>query len=558
MKKLRETLVPLLTDRWHPYFCILCAVLLLYAKSLAFRYVYLDDTDLVASLSGLSSLSDVFRSTPNTFETLYRPLLMLSFMLDRSLGGGLFIFHLTNILLHAFASCLVFLLLKKFMLRAGLALGLTLLFATHPVLTQAVAWIPGRNDTLLAVFALGSFICLVNYARLARVGDYAGHIVLFGMALMTKETAVVLPALGLLYFMLYKDRRTAKRQVIALAAGWLVAGLLWYGIRRSAHSLDVMSFREMLASLVASLPALVQYAGKMLFPFNLSVTPTIADTGFGAGAAALVLLGFYFMARVRDHESSTVLFGLAWMLLFLLPTLVLPHNLFFEHRSYLPLVGLMIAAAGSRHQGGRGSFSSDAAWLSGMVLLAFFSVMTFFQIDRFMNRVSFWKNAVATAPSLTEAHDNMGAIYQNQYGRLDLAEEEYKKAIQLNPSNSAAYLNYGTVRIEQGRLSDAAALFETALVLPDRHKDLASIYFNYGGVFYEEGKFADAETLWKKTIDTAPGFYEAYRNLAFLYEQQGKAGENSRCRALIAVRFGAGRAVMRPRTDRWVYARDGA
>ena len=74
-------------------------------------------------------------------------------------------YHAMNLLFHLLSVLLLFVLFKKVGLDKLKSFLLTLLFAVHPVLSQAVVWIPGRNDTILAMFAFGFVICALDYIR---------------------------------------------------------------------------------------------------------------------------------------------------------------------------------------------------------------------------------------------------------------------------------------------------------------------------------------------------------------------------------------------------------
>jgi protein O-mannosyl-transferase len=103
----------------------------------------------------------VFLSTVG--QAYYRPMMTISLILDAQIGGASpFIYHFTDIVIHLLASCLLFLFFKKLNYRKDLSFFFALIFAIHPVLSQAVGWIPGRNDTLLTVFILLAFIAFID------------------------------------------------------------------------------------------------------------------------------------------------------------------------------------------------------------------------------------------------------------------------------------------------------------------------------------------------------------------------------------------------------------
>ncbi len=118
-----------------------------------------------------------------------RPLLKLSYALNRSFGG-LFGFHLVNLLLHGANVLLVLMLLQHLLPtgQRGAAFAGALLFALHPVNTEVVTMLSGRSVSLAAMWMLGSMV-----ARLR--GSVVLSLLAFALAIASRETALVLPAL---------------------------------------------------------------------------------------------------------------------------------------------------------------------------------------------------------------------------------------------------------------------------------------------------------------------------------------------------------------------------
>ena len=156
----------------YPLSIILVIGIFLYIKSLNFGLTQLDDSifikdfnDLFSDIKNLGHL--FFRGFFfETTDSYYRPLLMVSFMFNKLVSGNLFGYHLTNLLFHLSSCVLLYHFFLKLNLRNDLSFLLTLLFSVHPVLSQAVVWIPGRNDSMLTTFALASFLLLYELVKL--------------------------------------------------------------------------------------------------------------------------------------------------------------------------------------------------------------------------------------------------------------------------------------------------------------------------------------------------------------------------------------------------------
>jgi len=93
-------------------------------------------------------------------------------------------------------------------------------FCRSSALSQAVAWVPGRNDSLAAAFILLSFYSWIKYSSdTKKTGYFALHSVCFALALFTKETSAAFIPVVLLYSILVRKDFTAKL-FLKPAASW--------------------------------------------------------------------------------------------------------------------------------------------------------------------------------------------------------------------------------------------------------------------------------------------------------------------------------------------------
>ena len=172
-------------------------------------------------------------------------------------------------------------------------------------------------------------------------------------------------------------RPKAPARVLAAAAGWSAVLLCWHLLRRSALENPLrMTMAEMTRSMWLNLPALIQYAGKMLLPFNLSVLPTLHDTTFALGLVA-ALAALPALLLTRQKRWSHIAFGFCWFALFLLPSFILHSttvaDFILEHRMYLPMIGLLLVCLETDLAKGWSGRKDAAAW-GAAVLLALSAV----------------------------------------------------------------------------------------------------------------------------------------------------------------------------------------
>ncbi len=477
---------------------------ILYGRSLFFQLTYLDDN--VFFLEKLEFLRN-WANWPKLFSAnsflesggvFYRPLLIASMMLDAALGNGnLVLSHGMNLLFHAASSCMVYTLLFK-LGNGQNALPLALLFCAHPISAQAVSWLPGRTDSLLAVWVLGSFNSFLDFVDSKKARHACLHLLLLAAALLTKELAVMLPVACLLYLW---ARGLRPHPWIFL--GWLSCVAAWAFARRAAlGGAEAYSAGAAIGSMISNLPAALSYLGKMSWPAGYCSYPILKDMRLFGGAAALAATLTAFLLR-PPRRPRLAFWALSWWLLFLLPSFVYPRShiepVFFEYRAYLPLFGLLAAWGENgllRDGGGRRALS---------LVLAAFAVAAFLNSARYRDGLSYWESAAACSPHSAFAHKQLGVMH---YFRRDhaRAESEYAKALALNPREPLVHNNLGVLHLASGRLDLAEREFLVELELNPNYDHAL---FNLGLVHYRKGNAAKARAFWERTLQVRPDYPEA-------------------------------------------------
>ncbi|HBA60412.1 MAG TPA: hypothetical protein DCZ92_06275 [Elusimicrobia bacterium] len=507
---------------WRPYAWIAATGFLLYNRALSFGFTFLDDNVLILNnLDNLRSWAiipqaftrDVFFTAGGAF---YRPLLTLSLALDAQLGGTLpFFYHLSGIFLHLAAAALLYRLFLRLEYGKGLSLFSALVFTVHPALSQAVAWIPGRNDSLAAIFVILSFTQFIRFRSGApgRRGAYALHLVFFALALLTKESAAIMPAAFLAYALLISRERSLTA-LLREAAGWAAVLLLWHFLRSSVLQVPGLPAAAMARSVWTNLPAFLQYAGKAVLPVNLSVMPALRDT---TSVYGLLSAGVIACALIlgRPKRRAMVVFGFTWFAIFLLPSLIMnspaQEDFMFEHRAYIPLAGLLLVFM----ELVPAELSAGAARLAGAAGLAWLCLLasvTSRHLPNFEDRLKFWGSAAAASPGSPLIHRNLGIMYftARLYGP---AEKEYLTAIALNPSEPIVHSNLGVLYMDRGRLKEAEKALLRELELNPRYDNG---HFNLAMFRRVTGRKKEMAELLEKTLELNPGHLYALRDLALL------------------------------------------
>jgi hypothetical protein len=179
-----------------PYITLLLCVYCVYAASIAFGFTSFDDTALIAQkyeyLKDPYNFIDIFFKSvfDNPEDIFYRPALNASFMIDTiAAGGAVWFYRLSNIVYHFIAIAVLFNLLQNLGIKRLKAFIFCAFFAVCPAFSQAVSWIPGRNDIILSIFIFGAFLFLIKYNRGGKISFALASALLFFAALLTKENA---------------------------------------------------------------------------------------------------------------------------------------------------------------------------------------------------------------------------------------------------------------------------------------------------------------------------------------------------------------------------------
>lgn len=512
-----------------PWVMISLSVLAVYIRSVGFGFTYFDDESLILNnLSGLSSLKNIVLGFSGEltrgFTAFYRPLLTASLILNYQLSGlAAWGYHLVNVLLHLTACLLFFMLLKKLKAGPGRALFLSLLFAVHPLNTQAVAWIPGRNDTLLAVFALPMLMSFMDFVATGKYRHAFMNGLFFGLSLVTKETALILPLLCLGYFFLISPRPRKYHKLAINAALWMAIFLLWLWARMNALGFSPEGQVNRLIAPAEFLAGVFSYLGKALFPVNLSPVAGPEIGAFIYGTTALALMAVLAW-RLRLKDRALFLFGLFWAILFLLPNMIRGSfvTLVLEHRSYLPFMGLLAAFS----QLNRFKFETaktKTAVILGLILIGT-AFGTYGYSGIFKDRETFWSAAGKRSPHNALVHYNIGLLHQDK-GRYDLAEREYRTALEITPDYAGVYNNLGILYQLKGDYGLAEMQFKKAL---QYRPDLAEAMDNLGSVYYRQNLPDQALEQFEKAIRTNPRLASAHNNLGSHFFLSGKLPEAER------------------------------
>ena len=552
------------------FILLLAAGLVAYHNAFWSPFIW-DDPYLVTEnylVTSFRYLPDIFthhlyHSTAG-LSNFYRPLQTFFLMVDYAIWKTHpFGYHLTSFLFHVLCGWLAFLTIDELFHRRGIAALVSLLFIVHPINSTVVDYIASRADAQAALFMLVSvwlFVVSCRRGQSSRLGLalWLGSLVAFALALLSKELAMVFPAL-LTVLMKFQGglgpsirpsagsglARDSARRAMPMrlhdrttASFWCLLGA--YALLR----LTVLNFPS---AMVARPPALwtrllttgeawVRLIGLMVVPREIHIEKSIPfspgwfDPGTILSFMALVGIGV-FMGWVR-RRSPVCFFGLAWFFLCLLPmSNVVPINTTLaDHWLYLPGIGFLLAVIGGVADGVKRLRPSASRIASrcflGLyaVILSLFSALTVKQNRIWRDPKQFFQLALRYSPDSFRAHNELGVIVLDE-GKFQDAVAEFQAAVHLNPQFDQAYDNLGIAYDHLGRLDDAIAAHRHALRLNPANP---KIYNNLGNAYFKAHQLEDAIEAYRAALALNPHYLAVYNNLGAVYYQQGRREEARR------------------------------
>ena len=470
---------------------LLLLTLLAYLPALGFPFQF-DDYNVIVDNPAVHSLQAWWRSMPGI-----RPLLKLSYALNWTLAPSPFAFRLLNVSLHAINALLVWkiftLLAQRLALPAALPWLAAALFALHPIQTEAVTYICGRSVSLMACFYLLAVLAWLHAQASHRTWLRWLAALAFVGALLTRETALTLPAalwLASRFGMpsspsLRAPASGPKRAATTLKAyRWplliaavALAAMLALPAYRHFFS-AAFAQRSPMDNLALQVDAVYTLTRHLLLPAQMNADPGLPtapvwNAALAARAALLALL--IVLAALALRRRSFAGFCVLWFFLHLAPTnsvvpridVVNDRQLYLSAIGVFALLALLVCRAAHRLQfafnWGRGSRS--AGMLLAIMLIACTLWQTIVRNRVYRDEIAFWQDVTQKSPWNARAFNNLGYAYQLA-GRQDAARDAYRNALALSPAQTQARWNLQLLSPE--RAADPAATQLTDPASPAR------------------------------------------------------------------------------------------
>jgi tetratricopeptide (TPR) repeat protein len=506
---------------------LVLGVAAVYAQIAAHEFVILDDPGhYVANpnLDGRFGFDDL-RGAFRFYMANWMPLTWVSIAIDNALYGvdatGPLV---TNAVLHAIASLLLFAALQRLSLGLPVAAFTAAVFAFHPLHVESVAWASERKDVLMGVGWTAAMLAYAWYRERPGPGRYLAVFAAAAWAMLAKPAAVTLPfALLLLdYWPLRRPRavllRAAWIEKLPLFALSAVVSALTFAAQTSAGA-DTSVQLTLAYRLLNAGVAYAAYLADTFWPSALAVfypydprallSPTsLAACAVVAVASALAVA----FAASRPHWFV----GWFWFVGTLVPMIGLVHvgsQARADRYMYIPLIGLAIAVGWETREFAlrRPALRRGLAG-AGIAAVLALAVAAHAQVRHWHDSVSLFTHAVAVTRNNAVAHATLGAALRER-GDLASAEQQLARALELRPESGAARADLGLVRIDQGRIAEARAELERALATG---ANPAVAHAGLGVAAERTGDIAAAIESYRSALRADPQRRDAANNLAWL------------------------------------------
>lgn len=504
---------------------IVILVFIAYGRSLSGTFIW-DDEWLIKNnvyVTGQFNCKDIFTKDLGAGigrqNSFYRPLQILLNKADFICWKlNPFGYHLTNILLHIFVCLSVYWLCRILFGTYALPLVSAALFAVHPVHSTVVAYLSSRADSLMSLFLLIAVIFYLKNLAKERLVLHGIVILSYIFSLLSKEYAIILPALLLVYHRAFKKpmRWRCFLPVIFLSGAYIA-------LRMSVLHFGLPSTETSATTALARLPgffvAFTNYLRMLLLPYDLHMWYMIKVfplSDLRAITGIFLFAGSLWYALLRWNSDRIYVFGILWFIVALLPVsnIYPPLNAYMaEHWLYLPSIGFFIIIAHFSTSWLKEKTGSYMCYSLTALLVLFYTVIAIKQNDRWLDKSVFYQHALQFSPNSSILQGNLAKTFIEE-GRIEEAVGLTRRAIASNPRNENAFNTLGAALGKLGKRKEAIEAFNKSIELDPKN---AEAYRNLGYIYYEAGDRDKAELYYSKALEIHPGLVAALNGLGLVY-----------------------------------------
>jgi tetratricopeptide (TPR) repeat protein len=504
-------------------FVIFLAVWVVYANSIGNEFLWDDDAGIVMNKYihewkyFLNFFSESLYGGIGVVCAYWRPLVLSVFAVEWHTfllwPGG---YHMVNIFLHGINALLVFYVFRLLFARFWPAFGVALVFGIHPLNTEAVTYISGIADPLSALFILLGVIAYIKagneteYRR--KRAFYLSVFLCFILALLSRESAIMMPGLLFLADIFNKRNETKKWRVVKAplkkVLPFLFAGAVYIVLR-----FTVLNFMKGLGSLPYSFPlheriltflhAFGIYIRLMFAPlwlhmeWTLPEIKTFINLPMATGGFFLAL--FIFLIFKTFKKIPEISFGLTWFLIALSPMMNIftpAGALLSEHWLYLSLPGFFFALFVFVDK-------ISSSWKYRPIILVFLIAwmlwignLTILRNRDWANPMMLFIDTLQESPNSYRANLNLGLAYMNDE-QYDKALEHFARAMEIEPKNPITYYNRALLYKKMGKKKEEMHDHEYSFYLDANNTRSTAFLLNY---YSSKKEYSKIRETWEHVL----------------------------------------------------------
>ncbi len=508
-------------------FLLIFLVFLVYSNSFNSSW-HLDDYGNITNNANIHltqiTPESIYRAThSNNLVNFYRPIACLTFAFNWYFGGSdVWGYHLVNTLIHAANAILLYLVVYHLLSTPKVSLAnnnqkifIALLtastWACHPIQVQAVTYIVQRMASIATLFYLASLLCYL-YARLnhfsrTEIKFFFYSFIFFLFAYGSKENAALLPLslilTEIIFFQIRPIFKNKKKKFIFIVLSLAVATLSLFVLLNTTSYFNSSGRTFTTMERFLTQPRVIcLYLNQILFPSpqKLSIIHDInISTSFFSPITTFVsfiILTFPLLFSLIYYKKYPIV---SFAILFyfanhLIESTIIPLEIIFEHRNYLPSLFLFFPLAFlASHilymEQPRFRLLKPILYISVPLLVITLGLGTLSRNTAWVSERTLWADAMEKAPFSARPAHNLAWGYYSKIGDIDTAISLYKKAVTLK---------------------------EETIARP------SVAYSNLGELYFEKKKYKQAFQAWEKAIEILPKYWKPHYGICKIYITQGK------------------------------------
>jgi hypothetical protein len=517
-----------------------------YLNTLSNGFVYDDVTQVLHNpyISTFHHLKDIlttdvwsYRGGAAGISHYYRPLMTLGYLLCfQTFGPSPFVFHLMNVVLYAAIVVLLFLVTARMFQNRTVALLAAAVFALHPIHTEPVAWIGAVNELELTFFCLLTFwffLALEQPDGGCSLTSQAGMVASFALALLSKEQAITLAPLAMIYEHGYRGDRydtSLLQKIRRYRPLWLLTvAYALFRIRFLGRFVPATLKGDVTGEELGfcAVGLVGRYLWKLIWPIHFCAyqmrpedLSQMVPAAIG-GLVGLAALGWVFWLLWKRDRRPT--FGLVWLLATLAPVLNINWTIFAERYLCLPSIGFcwLLAWVLSR----LGVVISKRSQLGQRVAAGALCLIAGFCVTRIVRRnrdwhdnLTFFTRTLAASPDAWPINNELGQVYYEQ-GDVAAAQQQWLRAAELSHLNVQVVTNLGLSYMALKQYDKAEILLLQAVRTAPFYTEAR---INLGATYAQMGEYDLAERQLLLAVLFSPLSERAHNRLGKLYVDVGR------------------------------------